>query len=340
MTTINNLHNMKFKEELKTKVANIATLPGDLRLPSSIAFSFEGDNIRLMLSENAVTDNMQKDRSAFEGWALVIYGILSSAGINCTITIDIENDFDKIGENNLRHYNRFLYRIMKFAEQYRFVNLSERLGELSGRFYYDGDYHFFDNSQLCINRPTKIAEDKGTPESSAEINFNENPSELIKETERIFNMKMGSEIERQLPVGIYYGSKKYGNEVFTDRASAIDLWGLSEDCKTMCVYELKAKDNAAVGIISELFFYANLMLDVYGENKNFGICEYDGKDFRGYNKLLALQDNPIEGINAIFLVQKMHPLITDNVIALLNNGSRNIRYGIIKYDADKNFNIV
>ena len=67
-------------------------------------------------------------------------------------------------------------------------------------------------------------------------------------------LKLSSEnaiVGRQLPVGLFEGTKAKAHMVFTGGTSAADFWAVDGD--TIKVYELKSK-NPMVGIITEIFF--------------------------------------------------------------------------------------
>ena len=239
------------------------------------------------------------------------------------------NTWEEIGEINVGHYNRFLYRIMKFNETYPFVIISDRLKKHYGKFYFkfDEQYYSFCSSELCVNEPLKEADCNNKPEMIKEKKLSDNPETLIAETEQLFGITMQKNIYRQLPVGIFKEAKHKCNAVFTGGASAIDLWGISEDRKSLCIYELKIEGNEKVGIISELFFYANLLFDIYSDNKNFSTIKNKKKKYRGYELLQDLSD--IQKVCAVFLSPKLHLAITEEVIQKLN--TTNIEFNKINY---------
>ena len=94
------------------------------------------------------------------------------------------------------------------------------------------------------------------------------------------------------------------------------LWYLTFEKK---LYATLVVNNIKIGIISELFFYASLIKDVIdGEIE----CDFEGK-------------NDLIKVNAFFLVPRLHPLITDKVIHLLNLPSSKISYGKLLFEINE-----
>ena len=301
-----------------------------IKLPEHIDFVYD-KKIQITLPAESAAINMQTDDGAFEGWILTIYSMLINAGIRKEIYLDIKDGFEEKGKKSRGHYNRFLYRLRKFHEQFSFVKLSEKLSALVGKYYYpidDEEYCCFDDSQLVINKPEKEAGCNDKPEIIVEKSFNDNPSTIIEKTLNLSGISLVDKVYRQLPVGIFKDEVSRKTAVFTGGASAIDLWSISNDKSNLCIYELKVKENTKVGIISELFFYANLMYDVYGPNQCFARSDKGSNSHRGYNNLVGLE-KPIERVYAYFLIEELHPLINVDVVKLLSNNY--IKYDIIKY---------
>ena len=167
-------------------------------------------------------------------------------------------------------------------------------------------------------------------ETEVELSFIKSPKMLFNELKNIFG-KTYDVIDRQLPVGLFDEVKSEGTYITTGKKSAIDLWALSETKDQMVICELKKKSkgnyNQKVGIISELYFYVNVMHDVF-VNKTITQTEIS-KNVRSYHELL--NNKSISSIDGVFLVDKLHPLITNEVVKLLNKNSNN-SYSVIVYD--------
>ncbi len=301
-----------------------------VKLPEHIDFVYD-TKIKITLPAESAAINMQTDDGAFEGWVLSIYTMLLRAEVKKEIYLDIKDGFEEKGKKSKGHYNRFLYRLRKFKEQFSFVELSDKLSALVGKYYYpldEEEYCFFDNSQLVINKPEKEAGCNDKPEIIVEKSFKDNPKVIIEKTLNLSGVSLVDEVYRQLPVGIFKEEVSRDTAVFTGGASAIDLWSISKDKSNLCIYELKVKENTKVGIISELFFYANLMYDVYGPNQCFSKSDKGSNMHRGYNNLANLEQ-PIKKVYAYFLIEELHPLINNDVIKLLSNS--NIEYDVMNY---------
>lgn len=148
-------------------------------------------------------------------------------------------------------------------------------------------------------------------------------------------------MNRQLPVGLFKGEKSDGTAVFTGKKSAIDFWLLYNN--ELNIYELKAK-NKMVGILTEIFFYSNYMRDVYWHNsletkQNVEILNPQKTD-RSYNKLCKGIEN-ITKITGCILADEFHPLITDDVISIMNHNvtGNELQYDKKQYDLKIDINV-
>lgn len=297
-----------------------------IKWPSHITVEInEEDNeiinkVTLILTKEAVglaknNKNMQDNDACFEGWAVA----LKAAGIekiNLNVNgISSSPDF----ETGQGHYGRFLYRALRFSEQYDdWFSLAESLACVVTNFK---EKYLEDESVILYNNvPDKEAGKNGKKECYIEaLMASENGKKAFlnslkkaKEEEDI----NPEQVYRQLPVGLFLGKVGEGNQVFTDGASAIDLWTLKGD--TLQVIELKA-DNRMVGIITEIFFYSNYMYDLLIE-KTFRSTKpkfnNGDKKNRGYDTLF--DNDKIKRIEGFMLADVYHPLITSGVLDVLN----------------------
>lgn len=275
--------------------------------------------------------NMQDNAAAFEAWCFIIKAKTSIDDLK--IKLDVEGLTSDMYDKDIPstgHFGRFLYRILKFKEQYgTWFFLSDKLEDMRKNFA-----DFLSSGKFVNNEPSKEAEDDedalGT-EGYVEKRFCDDDSlgKLI--------LGFSGEnvvINRQLPVGLFKGEKSDGTAVFTGKKSAIDFWLLYNN--ELNIYELKA-NNKMVGILTEIFFYSNYMRDVYWHNsletkQNVRICNTQKTD-RSYNKLCNGIKN-ITKITGCILADEFHPLITDAVISIMNhNGTENeLQYDKKQYD--------
>lgn len=190
--------------------------------------------------------NMQDTKACFEAWCLIIKAKTSNPGLK--IELDVKNitvaDYDgKLPKNG--HWGRFLYRILKFSEQYKqWFELSTALGKIKDKFQ-----NYLDTKSFETNAPSKEAEDD--PDKLLNKGLESYVEQLLVDSSsnktKILKLSSASAIVgRQLPVGLYEGTKSKYNEVFTGGTSAADFWAVDGDI--IKVYELKSK-NPMVGII-------------------------------------------------------------------------------------------
>ena len=278
---------------------------------------------------NAV--NMQDNAAAFEAWCFIIKAHTNIK--NLKIILDIDGIFNDVYVGGIPlngHLGRFLYRILKFKEQYgAWFSLATVLEDMRKNFA-----HFLDSSKFVNNEPSQEAaddEDALGIEGYVEKRFCDDDS--------LGKLILGFEgkdvvMNRQMPVGLFKDKKADATAVFTGKKSAIDFWLLYKN--ELNIYELKAK-NKMVGILTEIFFYCNYMRDVYWHNsletkQNVKILKPQTTD-RSYDKLC----NGIKNITQItgwILADEFHPHITDAVISIMNNNGieSELQYGKKQYD--------
>lgn len=285
--------------------------------------------------------NMQDNAAAFEAWCFIIKAYTNIKNLKIMLDIDgVVNDKYVGGVPSNGHLGRFLYRILKFKEQYGiWFFLSDELEAMRKNFA-----DFLSSGKFVNNEPSKEAEDDedvlGT-EGYVEKRFCDDDSlgKLILGFE-------GKDVvrNRQLPVGLFKDKKSDATAVFTGKKSAIDFWLLYKN--ELNIYELKAK-NKMVGILTEIFFYSNYMRDVYWHNsletkQNVEILNPKKTD-RSYNKLCDGIKN-ITKITGWILADEFHPLVkdaTDAVINIMNdNGIKNeLQYDKKQYDLKIDINV-
>lgn len=305
-----------------------------------------------LATESKNNKNMQDNDACFEGWAVA----LKAKNKDLKIILKVESglhDF-KIEEDGTvkdslpafdhtkhsGHYGRFLYRALRFFEQYKsWFSLEESLDRVVTKF----KDNYLENKSvfLCNNVPDKEAGKNGKIECYIEALMAETGKEAflnsLKKAKNEEDINPKQQVYRQLPVGLFSGSVDDNRKVFTGGASAIDLWTLKDDA--LQVVELKA-DNKMVGIITEIFFYSNYMYDLLINEKfrstkpNFNNGDSNN---RGYDTLYIKAINKeIKKIEGFMLANEYHPLITPDVLDVLNAGSKNdeIQYFRAEYDSD------
>ena len=289
--------------------------------------------------------NMQDNAAAFEAWCFIIKAQTSidDLKIKLKIKLDVEGLTSDMYDKDIPstgHFGRFLYRILKFTEQYgTWFVLSDKLEAMREKFA-----DFLSSGKFVNNEPSKEAEDDedalGT-EGYVEKRFCDDDS-----LGKVILGVSGKNVvmNRQLPVGLFKDEKSDATAVFTGKKSAIDFWLLYNN--ELNIYELKAK-NKMVGILTEIFFYSNYMRDVYWHNslktkqtkQNVKILNPEKTD-RGYDKLC----NGIKSITKItgwLLADEFHPAITDDVINIMNNNriKDELQYDKKQYDLKIDINV-
>ena len=306
--------------------------------PRDITIAYDDSKLTMTLLPKAVglgkgdAVNMQDNAAAFEAWCFIIKAKTSIDDL--IIKLDVEGLTSDMYDKDIPstgHLGRFLYRILKFKEQYgKWFVLSDELEAMRKNFA-----DFLRSGKFVNNEPSKEAEDDedvlGTAEGYVEKRFCDDDSD----GKEILGFKGKNVVmNRQLPVGLFKDEKSDATAVFTGKKSAIDFWLL--DKNELNIYELKAK-NKMVGILTEIFFYSNYMRDVYWHNsletkQNVEILNPQKTD-RSYNKLCDGIKN-ITKITGWILADEFHPLITDAVINIMNhNGTGNeLQYDKKQYD--------
>jgi len=216
-----------------------------VRLPSSINFSLEKKCLSVIVSD--ATGNMQENKSAFEGWIICFKSWLP--GEIDKVELEWAPSMEK---KKIEHYNRFLFRVIKFQKMYNWFSVAKKNISEVQRFS-----HIIQRPDLVMNFPGSLKQGSNSEnkiEDKIESLFVAEPQKLLKTR---FNLET---LNQQLPTGVFIEKKSAGTRLFTGQKSAIDLWGLSAD--ELSIFELKY-NNIRVGIISELLFYLYLMDAVF-----------------------------------------------------------------------------
>lgn len=297
-------------------------------IPEKLTIDIKDNKVIIELDgKMIVEENMQVVCNAFEGWAIASH---ICSGKKVVLLVNNHSLFPSDGYIGHGHFNRFIYRIMKFTEQYSWFSVETTLNAEIDNFS-----KFLDKKDLVNNIPTKEAEetDRISDENSVEAKLAENG---ILRSVLGNNPDIGEgTVYRQLPVGLFYGEKTRNTSIFTSGHSAIDLW--KRNGKTLNVIELKYK-NSMIGIITEIFFYSNYMLDLLDANGLFKLADSAGESSRGYNEL----EKGIGKINGIMLADRYHPCVDCRCLFELNQNNINdkLKYYKAEYRADVSVDII
>ena len=121
--------------------------------------------------------------------------------------------------------------------------------------------------------------------------------------------------DQQVPVGLFSDSTPTaGAAVFPGAKSAIDI--VAVDGKKLWIFELKRSGNVGFGALSELMFYTSVMRDA--ATGAFGFAEPKNGGSRAQH-VTPSKIRQVTQINAVLLTPALHPLIDDDVLAMLND---------------------
>lgn len=319
------------KDEIIQRLKKVSGING-ASLPRDIDISIKNGVLRFYVHNT--DQNMQVDSAAFEGWILVLKTWLPDIKyVELDFTVP-EITVERFGNPQAGHYNRFLYRLnnmLRLFPAWFFVHESKQ--SLVKEFVY-----WLESNTCLLNhsleeRKSVIETEKMERQIESWFAFEEGKSLLCNR----WSIN-GDKLFNQLPIGVFHEKIAAPNAIFTRGASAIDLWGVSQDGKDLHLIELKCGNNKSIGVISEILFYIAVLYDTCISDKPlFSFGRY-GKS-EDTNDMLALKN---EGqrfgrLIAHVLAEKFHPLFSSNLEALIAEGlsSLDIGFDRVLYDYSK-----
>ena len=265
--------------------------------------------------QNPILQNMQTDATAFEGWAICLKTWLPDDIQRVVLKWDVPTDKQLSETKSAKfHYNRFKYRVMRFSEAYKWFSIDHSNDHIIKTFKKE-----WEDSRFTINSSSKKIDEQGRKKDLCEtqVEFDivhQNTNHTIM-TNR-FDLDV---FDRQFPVGVRRIESHKDVQFFNGRGSAIDLYGYKNG--TLSIFELKyikgkgTAENKKVGIISELFFYANIIRDI-------ALKKIESPKKRVVNdNSRSIYDSNINKIKAMMLSNKYHPLVTSDTLNTLNECS-------------------
>lgn len=272
------------------------------RLPEKIFFDLDVNqkHLTLKLSKECLGKNMQDNAGAFESWALVLKYYLSD--MIDTVTIDWE---DIKEEDKDPHFNRFVYRLDKFLKTYGWVQTYKELPDIP--------------AILRCNCP--IVREAASEEKFKENSEGKLESEYVKSNSANYDY-----MNHQFPVGLFDEKKSKTTRYTPGNKSAIDIWAIKE--KQFFIFELKKDDNKPLGIISEILFYTNVIIDLFHEkilfekkgNEFSNALDNNARGFRYFYDYLK-NVNP-KTVTPILLANNIHPIISTELLEFVNDSPR------------------
>lgn len=317
---------------LNTLNVGITKFPGDISLnydnPPKLVMTLTQEAGGF--SEKPI--NMQDNSACFEAWCLIIKAQTSNPGLKIKLDVDgITVASYPSGKPVNGHLGRFLYRILKFSEQYKqWFELSPALEEIKKNFK-----NYLDTNKFETNAP--LNEVETDLDKLLNKGLERYVEQLLVDTgsykTKILKLSSASAIVgRQLPVGLFVGTKAKDHVVFTGGTSAADFWAVDGD--TVKVYELKSK-NPMVGIITEIFFYSNYVCDVFIEKGNKMNPNKPKKYYRNYDKIKGKKVQGIMLSNSDGWHASLKDVASRNqIIDIMNDNSieKKIQYAWIEYN--------
>lgn len=296
---------------------------GATKIPSNLKIEEDGEVIRITLNAKRVRGkNMQEPGNDFEGWSIAAYACSQKNVVLC-VDGGISTSGEYLGKG---HLCRFLYRVMKFSEQYKWFRLSENLKNEVEKFKSYLQSHIFTNN---IGSRKAGNKNKFDDENAVEAKLAEEG--LLRSVVKSIDIGC-KKVYRQLPVGLFEDKVGRYNAVFTGGKSAVDLW--SRNGNAINVVELKT-NNPMMGIVTEIFFYSNYVYDLVMPDGLFTLnaLPKDNADHRGYEEIWNNREC-FRKINGIMLADygKFHPWIDEELRTVLNdNGLNMLKYYIENY---------
>lgn len=283
-----------------------------VQLPKSLNIFLEKTTLIIDIPTKRTLENMQTDGAAIESWIFLLKRWIPKIEKVIIKWESLPPDYISTKENAIYHYQRFLYRMDKTSKAFPWVTIppSNQLDLATSTFK--------TSKNLLMNTPStkratktvvkKELEAYTESELEALILFDPQTSNAFKQH---FNLKT---IDYQLPVGIFEANISNSTRVFSGRKSAIDIWGIDQD-DNCCLFELKKAQNRKVGVLSEMFFYAHILLDVLNKNIQFAQTNQYIQPILNAKK-----------VKCFLLAPNSHPLIDKTVFQLMNTSQFGIQY--------------
>lgn len=305
----------------------------NIKLPSALKFLRKEGACVISMSSDLVTANLQTDGAAFEGWALATKRWLGEEEPDVEIHLHWEPP-EEAGEKAKRHYERFLYRVIRFTEIADWFKVGDRCEtflEASSVLERDGN-EWIARKSLFINAPSERNDDDASKEEiKVEKYFCDQENNLLEQ------IGWRGELERQIPMGIFRDEVRGDDKhrVFPGHKAAIDLIAFDRNkAGDIALFELKRLDaggrrrSPMIGALSEVLFYSHVVRDI---GKGYFFYEPGDEKDENIKDLLAANKT----VYGYILAERIHPLLDDDEVFTLLNSSfdeTGKRFGFISYD--------
>lgn len=310
----------KIVEALRAKYFERNGKNRPVRLPLSLTIEQfpNAKDIRLTLTEAGVTSNMQTDAAAFEAWAMALKVWMpeetGKISLDWPAPTDLDTKSAKYG-----HYQRFLYRVIHFLDLFPEWFSVVDPGKLKGARTIDAIERLVLNTATIARPAPEVGSSK--EEKSAKVTEAAIESALLSLPAFAAHFGLQSDlIDRQFPVGLFEKLVSKDTRIFTGGKSAIDIVAVGNDGTKFFLFELKAGGFIPIGAISELLFYTSVIRDAAGPGAKFAFNS--GAESKAVDAAIvrALHVEKCTAIEAVLLVENLHPLLQHpDLMGMLNN---------------------
>jgi len=167
-------------------------IANNIGLPRDIQFKIIGNDVEMMMSSQGVVGNMQEDKAAFEGWALV----LKRWGHFEKVILSWDNPTFDPDTPQAAHYQRFLFRVKSFLAD---SNIWFSISPMCQRYLDDLKIDDTSNYYLSLPYNERNNADQNGKEAILEYHY------ALGDWSEALKAKTNAEyLNRQLPVGVFH----------------------------------------------------------------------------------------------------------------------------------------
>ena len=282
--------------------------PNNLKVPNpaggGITYGWEetasGRRLTALVAQEVLEGNLQRDDAAIATFLLCLAYWLEKAdpGSPVTCHLTVKASPEQPSGIKLRHLRRSLFILNEYQSLFpgRFVVDAPGLA-----WSWPKETLLTDPESDRSNASTAKPSDR-VRESWLERQFVEDPRLLSGFPDRV---APPSRFYRQFPVGLFDGTVSSRTHWTPGGGSQVDLWGHSQDGKTLHLIELKGDGNNKAGIIPEAFYYARLLGYARSARRSAGIPKIGCQpEWDGFNAARAA-----DRIVMWLIAPKFHPLL-------------------------------
>jgi len=301
----------------------------NVNLPAALSFYRRRGAWEIEMGPKQVIANLQTDAAAFEGWALAIkrWAGAEERGLEVHLRWKPPRKVINGSSKHLLHYERFLYRVIRFKENVDWFKVARGCNEHleKSKVLTRNGKPKNKEAVFLVNVPGERTEHKVSKASNAlrmserdiEIWFRRHPKQLLE------SIGWGGKLKRQVPVGIFDGKITSGKRVFPGASGKVDL-AATDSKKGVALFELKKPGNSKIGALSELLYYTHVIRDIGT------VFSYRPEDMGEFEDAIASATR----VRGFMLATELHPLLDKEVFGLLKKafGGTGKAFGFVQYD--------